>query len=77
MTIEDKLRSIPRSYDDFVKYVLSCIKDDNNVEDIVLQQLRDVPESTSSDVLKAIYLYLGVENPIEIVDDETEYKQVV
>ena len=69
MNIENKLRSMPRSYDDFVQYVMSCIEDDNYVEQIVLNQLSTSPESNSSDVLKAVHKYLGVGTPLTIVDD--------
>ena len=35
------------------------------------------PESNSSDVLKAIYKYLDIGEPLEIIDDDEGYRQVV
>ena len=69
-SIEDTLRSIPRSYDDFVQYVMSCIKDDSYVEKIVLEQISENPASNSSDVLKAVTNYLGINTPLEVVPAE-------
>ena len=77
MAIEERLRNIPRSYDDFVEYVISCIKEDNKVEELVLHELDANSETNSSDILKAIYLYRGHRESIEIVDDEMKYNQVV
>ena len=77
MAIEERLKSIPRSYNDFVKYVIARIEEDENVEKVVLQQLETHPESNSSDVLKAIYNYLDIGEPLEIIDDDEGYRQVV
>ena len=33
MAIEERLKSIPRSYNDFVKYVIARIEEDENVGD--------------------------------------------
>ena len=70
MNIIEILQSIPRSYDDFVRYVSDCINEDGNVEAVVLGQLQSNTSSTPGDVLKAIFKYKGIGEPIEIVDDE-------
>ena len=38
MNMEEKLRSIPKSYDDFVRYTLECMEEDSTIEALLINQ---------------------------------------
>lgn len=48
------------------------MKRDNNIRSRIIDQLNDNPNSTTSDILKVLCDYLGIGDPIELVDDEDE-----
>jgi hypothetical protein len=43
-----------------------------NIRSRIIDQLNDNPNSTTSDILKVLCDYLGIGDPIELVDDEDE-----
>ena len=59
-------------YDDFVNSMTRWMGRDNNIRSRVLDQLNEKPDSTTSDILKVLCDYLGIGEPIELVDDEDE-----
>ena len=66
------MKNIPDSYDDFVNSMTRWMKRDNNIRSRIIDQLNDNPNSTTSDILKVLCDYLGIGEPIELVDDEDE-----
>ena len=70
MSMKEILYAVPSSYDDFVRYVLECIEEDDQIKEVVLECLRKNSAANSSDVLEAIHDYLGINEPLEIVPDE-------
>ena len=68
--MKEILCAVPGSYDDFVRYVLECIEEDNKIKEVVLDCLRKNTTANSSDVLEAIVDYLGIGEPLEIIPDE-------
>jgi hypothetical protein len=72
MEIRALLRAIPRSYDDFVDSTADWMERDPEIKRAILNQLKLYPESTPSDVLKVLWQYLGIGEPLKLVDDEEE-----
>lgn len=70
MDIKEKLRTLPKSYEDFVVDIAAWMEKDENIKNAVLAQLDRHPESTPSDILKLVCNYLGMTKPMEIIDDE-------
>ena len=72
MEIRALLRAIPKSYDDFVDSTADWMERDPEIKRAILNQLKLYPESTPSDVLKVLWQYLGIGEPLKLVDDEEE-----
>ncbi len=70
MTLEDRLRSVPKSYDDFVRYAMECMEEDDAVRDLLERQFMVKPDSDVNDITKILCDHRGVGEPLEIVDDE-------
>ena len=66
------LRSIPRSYEDFVIDTAGWMEQNDTIKEAVLAQLREFPDSTPSDVLGVVWKCLGMGEPLELIDDEDE-----
>ncbi len=78
MTIKEKLKQIPKSYDDFVRYAMECIDEDNNVEELIERHLLTNPDSDVNDITKVLLEYRGIGNePLEIVDDDEPTKRPI
>ena len=50
MTMEERLKRIPKSYDDFVRYTMECIEEDNDVQELIEQQFLAKPDSDVNDI---------------------------
>ena len=70
MNIREMMMSIPGSYDDFVNCIVRWTNKDEKIKDAILAQMRDFPDSSSSDVLGVLWNCLGIGEPLEIVDDD-------
>lgn len=70
MTLEDRLRSAPKSYDDFVRYAMECMEEDDAVRDLLERQFIVKPDSDVNDITKILCDHRGIGEPMEIVDDE-------
>ena len=70
MTLEERLRSVPKSYDDFVIYALECMEEDDAVRDLLERQFIIKPDSDVNDITKILCDHRGIGAPLEIVDDE-------
>lgn len=46
------LENVPRSYADFVGYMIFSTKDDDELRDDIIGFIKDNPDATSSDVIK-------------------------
>ena len=66
------MENIPDSYDDFVNCTVRWMFKDGKIQKAILTQLRDKPESDTSDVLEVLCDCLGLGEPLEIVDDDDE-----
>ena len=66
------MENIPDSYDDFVNCTVRWMVKDGKIQKAILTQLRDKPESDTSDVLEVLCDCLGLGEPLEIVDDDDE-----
>lgn len=60
MDIREMLRTLPKSYDDFVNSVAECMEEEEDVRIAVLNHLQRNPNSTPSDVLKVMCECLGM-----------------
>ena len=72
MDIEERLKTVPRSYDDFVRYVKESMAEDEDVKAFMEDYLETHPESNSGEVLLALFDFVGIGEPMEIVDDDDE-----
>ncbi len=70
MNMEEKLRSIPKSYDDFVRYTLECMEEDSTIEALLINQFQIKPDSDVNDITKILCDHRGIGEPIEILEDE-------
>ena len=77
MSIEEKLKAVPGSYDDFVNDIMRWIRRDSNIEVLIENQFISKPDSTTDDLTLVLWDYLGVGKPIEIVDDDEKKKKKV
>ena len=66
------MENIPDSYDDFVNCTVRWMIKDGRIQKAILTQLRDKPESDTSDVLEVLCDCLGLGEPLELVDDDEE-----
>ena len=71
------MKSVPGSYDDFVDTVVRWTNKDESIKSAIIEHMRNNPDSSSSDVLGVLWACLEISEPLEIVEDETEYRQVV
>lgn len=72
--IRDILKAVPGSYDDFVYSTAECMNRDEKLKGMILDLLREKPESNSSDVLKELCNFYGYNKPVELVDDDEDYE---
>lgn len=72
MDIRDRLRAVPRSYEDFVNYTFRRIEENDSLRDAVIERLNSDPEANSSDILELVVNFLGLGEPLEIVDVDDE-----
>lgn len=77
MTMEERLLTIPKSYGDFVRYVMESIDEDSALTEIIEKQFARKPNSDVNDITALICDYKGIGEPLEIIDDEEMYRQVV
>ena len=69
MEIKEKIDAIPNSYDDFVMFTSECMERDEHINDAILTQLRDYPDSDVNDITKVLCDCLGIGEPITLIDD--------
>ncbi len=70
MSDVEMLKNVPDSYDSFVSCLNRWMSRDENIRKKILDQLRTNPNSTTSDLLKVLCEYLGIGEPLELVDDD-------
>ncbi len=70
MDIRNRLRMVPRSYEDFVNYAAERMEENNDLCDAVLKYMDSNPDANSSDILEVIANNNGLGEPLEIIDDE-------
>ena len=77
MSIEDRLRNVPGSYDDFVNDTLRWMQRDSKIKDAIEKQLQINPDSNTDDLTLILWECLGIGSPLEIVDEaDTEKKRI-
>ena len=72
MDMKEKLASLPYSYDDFVRFTMQCIERDGGVKEAIDRQFQVKPDSDTNDITKVVVDFLGLGEPLEIVDDDDE-----
>ena len=70
MDIRERLRSVPKSYEDFVDYTAIRMEQNEDLRNKVLDYMDSNPNAGTGNILEVVVNYLGVVEPIEIVDDE-------
>ncbi|MBQ8945336.1 MAG: hypothetical protein IJ058_14455 [Lachnospiraceae bacterium] len=68
--MREKLASLPYSYDDFVRFTMECIEQEDGVKEVIDNQFRIKPDSDTNDITKVVVEFLGLGEPLEIVDDD-------
>ena len=74
MNLEEKLKSVPNSYEDFVRFTMQCVNEQEGAEEAVLEQLRIKPDSDTQDIMKVLCGVLNIGKPLEIMDDEPKHR---
>ena len=72
MDVRDKLASLPYSYDDFVRFTMRCIEQEEGVKEAIDRQFQVKPDSDTNDITKMLVGFLGLGEPLKIVDDDDE-----
>ena len=70
MNMREKLASLPHSYDDFVRFTMQCIDQEDGVKEAIDNQFLMKPDSDTNDITKVVVDFLGLGEPFEIVDDD-------
>ena len=70
MSIRERLQLVPRSYDDFVNYTARYMDQNDELKSIILEFIETHPEANSGEVLEVLVDFLGLGEPLEIVDDD-------
>lgn len=68
--MREKLASLPYSYDDFVRFTMQCIEQEDGVKEAIDNQFRIKPDSDTNDITKVVVEFLGLGEPLKIVDDD-------
>lgn len=69
MNMRERLASLPYSYDDFVRFTMQCVEQDEGVKAAIDNQFRIKPDSDTNDITKVVVDFLGMREPLELVDD--------
>ena len=77
MDIRKRLRTVPRSYDDFVNYTAERMEENDKLRDVVIDHINSNPNANSSDILEVVMNFLGLGDPLEIINDDEETRYVV
>ena len=72
MDLQERLSSLPGSYDDFVRFTMECMDRDVMIRNSVMSRLLDVPDSDANDITQVLCDCLGIGEPLELIDDEDE-----
>ena len=77
MNIREMMQSVPGSYDDFVDTIVRWTNKDEKIKSAIIEYMKNNPDSSSSDILGVLWDCLDFDKPLDIVEDEAEYRQVV
>ena len=72
MDLQERLSSLPGSYDDFVRFTMECMDRDVMIRNSVMSRLLDVPDSDANDITQVLCDCLGIGESLELIDDEDE-----
>ena len=70
--IRERLALLPYTYADFVGFTMRCIEQEYGVKEAIDNQFRVKPDSDTNDITKVVVDFLGLGEPIELVDDDEE-----
>ncbi len=76
MNMKEKLASLPYSYDDFVRFTMQCIEREDGVKEAIDRQFQVKPDSDTNDITKVVVDFLGLGEPLELVDDDVIFPRV-
>ena len=72
MDMREKLASLPYSYDDFVRFTMRCIEQEEGAKEAIDKQFQVKPDSDTNDITKVLVDFLGLGEPLDLVDDDDE-----
>ena len=67
------LQNVPDSYSDFENCMYRWMNRDENFKISILEQLQKKPDSDTQDLMKILWDYLGIGDPVELVGED-EYE---
>lgn len=70
MTMRERMKAVPGSYDDFVNSMVRWSERDSSIESAILEQLENKPESDTDDITLVLWKHLGIGEPIEIEEEK-------
>ena len=70
MNDRELMQKVPGSYTDFVDSMCRWMNRDDNIRKLVMDQLRAKPESDTQDLMTILWDYLGIGEPMELVDED-------
>ena len=73
MNMREKLASLAYSYDDFVKFTMQCIEQEDGVKEAIERQFLVKPDSDTNDITKVVVDFLGLSEPLGFEDDEEDF----
>ena len=72
MSDRELMQNVPDSYSDFVDSMCRWMERDGNIRKLIMEQQEKKPDSDTQDLMGILWDYLGIGEPLEIVDDEEE-----
>ena len=73
MSDRELMQNVPDSYSDFVDSMCRWMKRDDNIRKLIMEQLERKPDSNTQDLMEILWDYLGIGEPVELVDED-EYE---
>ena len=70
MNIKEMMESVPGSYDDFVNTIVRWTNKDENIKSLIIEHVKNNPNSSTSDILGVLWKSLGIGEPLELIEDE-------
>ena len=73
MSDRELMQNVPDSYSDFVDCMCRWMERDDNIRKLIKEQLDRKPDSNTQDLMEILWDYLGIGEPVKLVDED-EYE---